>query len=715
MTRSSLSPVAQARLAAGRAARRAALLLALAALATALATTGCSGGDGSGANGEGGLIVGTARLLRALPDPAGGDGVELVESGDPLFGARVYLGGTDRVARTDSSGRFRFDAVPPGDYELQFERDGYEGALRPARGVAAGKTTDVGVAELVEKARSADLDINLATIFGEAMRSDGEPGKPSGGGVEVTVVGGGATTLALTENDGTFLVEELKPGRYRLYFRSLEPGYAVATRAVEILPGANRLDGAVALAREGSAGSGPPPTAIRDQMVSEDGKQNLFGSIALAGPEAARLAAYASAVLTLDSATPRIAGAGPDGSFTFSDLEPGRYNLALESDKMRFVEAVAFEIAPGSNTLLVVAAQLIGEAAGEGADAAPIEEAPPEATGGVSVVGRLRLANPDAMPSALAALGGTAFTAKPSRDGSFRIDGAPPGTYDFFASARGHLEYAQAVELPQADFVYDLGEIALELDVDRPKVIASDPAAGARGVFVDEVVSLLFEFDQPMDAASAKAAFSIKPDVDHALYMGRESSLSSDRVLHVELYGANAASPLQHDERYAATIAASAASVEGATMERPFALDFRTAKPSIVDTYPAKGSNDGQLSANQHLLVYCNAPIDARGLTERVVSIRPDNGGSAAIVRVATDANTGWGILEISYPFEEDTNYTVRIDSRLKTSTGKGFANTPYEFSFRTGKLGVKTLDEVLTSGRRVRRSDEGKFRPRYR
>src|SRR5215469_11956191 len=38
--------------------------------------------------------------------------------GGPLVGAAVLINGTDRQATTDSSGKFRIDSIPPGEYKL---------------------------------------------------------------------------------------------------------------------------------------------------------------------------------------------------------------------------------------------------------------------------------------------------------------------------------------------------------------------------------------------------------------------------------------------------------------------------------------------------------------------------------------------------------------------------------------------------------------------
>jgi Carboxypeptidase regulatory-like domain len=63
---------------------------------------------------------GTAESAPPKPSPFAAVVGAVVDSihGGPLTGAIVILNGTDRQATVDSTGRFRIDSVPPGDYAL---------------------------------------------------------------------------------------------------------------------------------------------------------------------------------------------------------------------------------------------------------------------------------------------------------------------------------------------------------------------------------------------------------------------------------------------------------------------------------------------------------------------------------------------------------------------------------------------------------------------
>jgi hypothetical protein len=691
-------------------------LALMAPLAAVLAS--CQGTSGAADPNAPGSLTGSVRLVREEADPAAPAGqtqAKRVETGDSLFGIQVFLGGTDRVARTDSSGRFRFDGLAPGSYEVMAERDGYASAHKPGLKVEPGQAVALEQLELLEKEAPGD-DLALGSIRGKAVLGGDSPPAAR---IEVTAVGDQASAKTATTPAGGFLLTQLKPGSYTLYFRASTPGYAVATRTFEVFPGENALPDPVTLQLEGASDAEDetlPPAAVSEQVASVEGAESLYGSVVFAAPEAIRQRVYSVASLQLENAAvPRYAGFTEAGEFSFPALEPGRYKLTLQSEDIELIEPIEVEIRRGENTLLVLQARYLGEVPAEGE--APAEEIQP-IEGGATLFGRVILADPSAAPSATVALGGSSLASKPDRDGNFRLQNVPPGVYDFFASAKGHVDYAEAIDVAGPGEI-DLGEILLELDVEAPQVIATSPVDGTRDIPVDEVVPFTIEFDQPMDGRSAKAAISIRPNAAFALFMGSEAPNSSDRVLQGELYGFGAADALQHGQRYTLTVDASASSLEGVPMEQPFSFSFSTSKPAIIDSYPANGSSGAAISVNQHLLIYCNASIDPDRVNPRAVSIDPNRSGSEPILRVSTDARTGWGILEVSFPFEPDTNYKVSVNSRLRTASNQAFANTPFTISFRTGQLQTQTLDQVASYGRRVGRSvpnpprsDGNRYRP---
>jgi hypothetical protein len=66
------------------------------------------------------------------------------DSGDPLSGADVQIAGIFMGGITDESGRFRFDAVPPGRHAVAFSHLGYGTRLDTVE-VISGRTSDARV------------------------------------------------------------------------------------------------------------------------------------------------------------------------------------------------------------------------------------------------------------------------------------------------------------------------------------------------------------------------------------------------------------------------------------------------------------------------------------------------------------------------------------------------------------------------------------------
>jgi hypothetical protein len=72
---------------------------------------------------EGGSV--TVDGIHTFVRPASVSGVVLDSAGKPLADAMVRLAGTPFLATVDNTGRFRFDSVPPGNYSIAAEHEGY--------------------------------------------------------------------------------------------------------------------------------------------------------------------------------------------------------------------------------------------------------------------------------------------------------------------------------------------------------------------------------------------------------------------------------------------------------------------------------------------------------------------------------------------------------------------------------------------------------------
>jgi hypothetical protein len=379
-------------------------------------------------------------------------------------------------------------------------------------------------------------------------------------------------------------------------------------------------------------------------------------------------------------------GVNASGNFEFKGLAVGEYELDLESDQLllNIPQKVTLERQRNARILLEptptvdVEAMLAARRENQAAGFVPVS-----LTGTGSITGRLALAKPEQLPSARITIMGTAVSISPDPTGAFTLSELGPGLVNLAFSASGHKSLGPlAIDLGEGERK-DIGVIELKQNIDAPKVVGVIPAPGTRGVSVDETVIMQIEFDQPMVSLSVKKAFSIEPDVSYRLNMGGDRRNSSSNVLTVELYGTRASKPLKFNEQYRVTIASSAQSVEGVQMESAYSTTFTTALPELIETYPADGSTEEMVNMTNPVVLYMNSQIDDARDFARAFRISPREGGTP-IVKLIHDRETGWGVVELFYPFQLDTKYTVRVEPRFRTLDGDKFSNLPYTFRFTT-------------------------------
>lgn len=101
--------------------------------------SGCADAGGAPAAGPSGPGLGEAEVSQTT---GGVSGLVLDEELVPIFGAQVFLEGTDFAAITGPSGAFAFSLVEPGAYTLRVNRTGYGDELQSIE-VLLGEVTHV--------------------------------------------------------------------------------------------------------------------------------------------------------------------------------------------------------------------------------------------------------------------------------------------------------------------------------------------------------------------------------------------------------------------------------------------------------------------------------------------------------------------------------------------------------------------------------------------
>ena len=306
-------------------------------------------------------------------------GVVLDADGRPAPGVTVSLADPDgtessdaRTTDSDASGRFTFDRVVPGAYVAWARAGGHRhrftkvysaklrsdgGLVLDTRSIAFAADTVISLERLAGKpaasadtspagSGSAELSVGggtttdlvlrlepLRAVSGR-VRFDGASPAPAADGIEVALTAANAAgdrATATVGKDGTFVVN-VAPGRYVVSMEGIGSPWALASA---ISGGRDALDHLLDVGRD---------REVRDLTISWRDRGSELSGVATDSrlqPVAGNTVVVFS---TDDSVWPagsrvRAMNPGADGRFSFRDLRPGSYYLAvvhgLEAEEWR--------------------------------------------------------------------------------------------------------------------------------------------------------------------------------------------------------------------------------------------------------------------------------------------------------------------------------------------------------------------------------------------
>ena len=370
-----------------------------------------------------------------------------VTSGQPVAGVRVSMTGATTV-QTDSLGRFAFPSLAAGRYTLRVQHEGYA----HVRGAAVHLLADQLVTDV-------DLQVGRHGVITGTVRDDG--GDP--------IVGVGVTAFnrrvvgfrpmlfprggAVSDDRGQFRISDLPPGEYLICGcdrDSLPIDKSLLTRqgGVPASSVARKLDGAVLTFpptfHPGStrvADAVPVTVGYADDRQGIDitmqpaAARRVTGRLVGGDPNASTTHTLTLVVAADDPAAIGIselpaARMTPEGAFEFAAVPPGKYTLeAYPSDGKKGLSATVAVIVGDSDVTDVLvplreAATVKGRVEFSGAVARP--------DGAALEKSRVTLVPIVLTPATLLGIGSSGSVGHSgilSRDGSFTIEGVPPGRY----------------------------------------------------------------------------------------------------------------------------------------------------------------------------------------------------------------------------------------------------------------------------------------------
>jgi hypothetical protein len=602
--------------------------------------------------------------------------LKLADGGD-AGGAMTWLSGGRFYAITDAAGNYAIEGVGVGKYQVMTRLAGYRPlVLEPALTIGPAELghdkrietktlTPIGPLPSSPSSASTPAPVpwssageanaigSIAGVVAEAVVGD-QPSSP-------TLLAGATVALEGTpyrvacDEKGAFLFWSLPARKYTLTAGA--PDMLARSIEVEVTPG-NQATARVELAPAVSSRDG----SIAGQVVLYDAQGQLTNE-------------FDKIAVSLTGTAIRV-GLQPDGTFVMKNLARQRYIVVAVGQGFGQAAPVTVDLAQGLTTATVTLTLSAFASASQ----------PTGRIVGTAIKKDLQAADADAdMSGIMVALAGTQWTAVTDAQGAFTIANAPPGTYRLIASAQGYKNAENPSVQAQAGQDVKLDPLVLEPAHEAPRVVATDPADGARDVIVRPEMPIVVRFSRKMTPETLGSAVGIEPKAAFSTRVGGESGMDLD-VMRLVIAGNNPKLAIPFRTRYTVTIDATATDFDGVPMEQPYSFSFTTGGPSVIATTPEDGSLKTAMGPRTPVVIYFNAKMDPASLTQDALRIRPQTPTTPQL-GAFEDPLTGWTRLDVAAAWEPGTEYSVTIQDRARSAAGDRLANVPYAFSFTTPNM----------------------------
>ena len=592
-------------------------------------------------------------------------GVVLLEGQSDAGGTQVYLPGTSQVAITNARGEYRLDGIPPGQYAIEAQANGYQRAVIGAVDVPAGeggKEYPLETYTLARLKRNADdriAEADFGAIRGSVKTSNPRiPANFDWTRCRIELLGTVYRTNCMP--DGQFLLWNLPPDQYTLTV--IMEGFEPRVSEVRVLPG-------------------PPSETVQIMLRSLTASLDrvLSGSVVLLDADEEPSDLYEGILVQVIGQPGLTATPDLDGKFVMRNLPPGIYRLTASGAGYRAAEPMEINLTevPEGNVELTLRTD-------------------DSLTGGTARISGMVLKDIDGetdMSGITVALAGTSRVAVTDALGQYSIEQIPPGSYQIIAKSEGFKSASQGPVDLEAGQEIEIEGMLLDPVRNYPKVLSTTPADGADDVAISREIPIAVRFSKKMVPESLRRAVRIDPEVAFRVYAGGDLPQTDFDLMRIVIFGAEGEPVAQFRTRYTITIDTMAEDFEGLSLEEPYELTLTTGLPAVVATVPADGEIFEGLGSGVPVAIYFNAKMDRGTLDASSLNIRPRMKVLPGL-SVDDDPVTGWTRLYINYNWQPDTKYDLTILPSARTLGRHRLTNTPYRFTFRTPRL---TLDRQPT------------------
>jgi hypothetical protein len=222
--------------------------------------------------------------------------------------------------------------------------------------------------------------------------------------------------------------------------------------------------------------------------------------------------------------------------------------------------------------------------------------------------------------------------------------------------------------------------------VGPPALAAVDPPDGAVDVELSAPITLTFT--TLMDTASVEEALTIEPAFAHDLAW-------SGRLLQIIPTEA-----LEPGTDYRVTVDGRATDLAGVRLRQPAAVAWRTVPPGLeVEAIVPELGVDG-IAVTSPIAVIFDEPIDPESVTDDLVTVTPNVGGTVEVTPLPGDAvdESGAGralVFRPSAPLPANTTFTVEVRPGMRGLAGESLPG-PLNWTFTTGVAASRVSNQII-------------------